>query len=123
MLLFLVSFWPDDGRRRSCLQSRPALPERRLSLTSGGKVRYELKTPYRDGITHVIFEPQDLIARLAALASKSRVNLTRFDLQEVMNAAGAGVHRSGCGVFASNSKHRVLVTPAKRGKGQAPSAR
>jgi len=26
-------------------------------LTEHGKVRYELKTPYRDGTTHVIFEP------------------------------------------------------------------
>ena len=63
-------------------------------------VRYQLKTPYRDGTTHVIFEPLDFIARLAALVPKPRVNLTRFH-----------------GVFAPNSKHRALVTPAKRGKG------
>jgi hypothetical protein len=30
-------------------------------------VRYELKTPYSDGTTHVIFEPLDFISRLAAL--------------------------------------------------------
>jgi Putative transposase len=40
-------------------------------------VCYELETPYRDGTTHVIFEPVDFIARLAALVPKSRVNLTR----------------------------------------------
>jgi hypothetical protein len=38
---------------------RPAVAERRLSLTPNGNVRYELKTPYRDGTTHVIFEPLD----------------------------------------------------------------
>jgi hypothetical protein len=27
--------------------------EKRLSLLSHGKMRYELKTPYRDGTTHV----------------------------------------------------------------------
>ena len=88
-----------------------------------------MKTPYRDGTTHVaalahpcargisasvhvIFEPLDFIARLAALAPKTlallpgwalpkpRVNLTRFH-----------------GVFAPNSKHRALVTKAARGKG------
>jgi hypothetical protein len=59
----------------------------------------ELKTPYRNGTTHVIFEPLDFIAKLAALVPKPRVNLTRFH-----------------GVFAPNSKHRVQVTPAKRGK-------
>ena len=80
--------------------SRPAVSEKRLSLTPNGNIRYQLKTPYRDGTTHVIFEPLDFIARLAALVPKPRVNLTRFH-----------------GVFAPNSKHRALVTPAKRGKG------
>jgi hypothetical protein len=80
--------------------SRPAVSEKRLSLTPNGNIRYRLKTPYRDGTTHVIFEPLDFIARLAALVPKPRVNLTRFH-----------------GVFAPNSKHRALVTPSKRGRG------
>jgi hypothetical protein len=58
--------------------SRPAVSEKRLSRTSSGKERYELKTPYRDGTTHVIFEPLDFIFRLAALVPKPRVNLSRF---------------------------------------------
>ena len=58
--------------------ARPAVSGKRLSLLSNGKVRYELKTPYRDGTTHVIFEPLDFIARLVALVPKARVNLTRF---------------------------------------------
>lgn len=90
-----------DKLERLCRYiSRPAISEKRLSLTRGGNVRYQLKTPYKDGTTHVIFEPLDFIARLAALVPKPRVNLTRFH-----------------GVFAPNSKHRALVTPAKRGKG------
>ena len=36
----------------------------------------QLKTPYRDGTTHVIFELLDFIAHLAAMVPKSRVNLT-----------------------------------------------
>ena len=80
--------------------SRPAVSEKRLSLTPNGNIHYQLKTPYRDGTTHVIFEPPDFIARLAALVPKPRVNLTRFH-----------------GVFAPNSQHRARVTPAKRGKG------
>ena len=42
--------------------NRPAISEKRLSLTPNGNVRYQLKTPYRDGTTHVIFEPLDNIA-------------------------------------------------------------
>ena len=64
-----------------------------------------MKTPYRDGTTHVIFEPLDFIARLAALVPRPRVNLTRFH-----------------GVFAPNSKLRALVTPAKRGRGNKARA-
>jgi len=41
----------------------PAVSEKRLSLTPTGKVRYELKTPYRNGTTHVIFEPVDFMYR------------------------------------------------------------
>ncbi|WP_337242242.1 transposase, partial [Escherichia coli] len=32
--------------------SRPAVSEKRLPLTRGGNVRYQLKTPYRDGTAH-----------------------------------------------------------------------
>jgi hypothetical protein len=41
----------------------------------------------------------DFISKLASLVPKPRVNLIRFH-----------------GVFAPNSKHRTLVTPARRGK-------
>ncbi len=36
--------------------SRPALSEARLELTGQGMVRYALKTAYRDGTTHVVFD-------------------------------------------------------------------
>ena len=60
------------------------------------------KAGYRlqDGTTQVAFEPEDFIARLAALVPKPRVNLTRYH-----------------GVLAPNHRWRGLVTPAKRGKG------
>jgi Putative transposase len=47
--------------------ARPPIATERLSLTEGGLVRLALKTPYRDGTTHVIFEPEDFMARLFAL--------------------------------------------------------
>ena len=36
--------------------TRPAIAKPRLSLTPHGNVRYQLKTPYRDGTTHVFFD-------------------------------------------------------------------
>ena len=44
--------------------SRPAISEKRLSRTPNGDVRYQRKTPYRDGTTHVIFEPLELMAHI-----------------------------------------------------------
>ena len=76
-----------------------------MSRAQGCAGATQLKTPYRDGTTHVIFEPLDFIARLAALVPKPRINLTRFH-----------------GVFAANSKHRAAVTPARRGRGIKPKA-
>jgi hypothetical protein len=57
------------------------------------RISYELKTPYKNVTTHVIFEPLDFIARLSALVPKPRYHLTRFH-----------------GEFAPNSKHRATVT-------------
>jgi hypothetical protein len=39
------------------------LATERLALIESGQVRYTLKTPYRDGTTHAIFEPEDFIAQ------------------------------------------------------------
>ena len=44
--------------------ARPAVSTKRLSLTRHGKLRYELKTPYNDGTTHVLFEPLDIMYRM-----------------------------------------------------------
>lgn len=64
--------WAKGGEREKLEHlaryvSWPPIATQRLSLTDSGHVRYSLKTPYRDGTTHVIFEPEDFIARLAAL--------------------------------------------------------
>ena len=76
--VFADAHQPDKLERLCRYIARPALSEQRLSLTSTGKVRYELKAPYTDGTTHVFFEPLDLMAKLAALIPPPRLNLTRF---------------------------------------------
>jgi len=43
--------------------ARPAIANERLSLIRQGNVRYRLKTRYRDGTTHVIFEPLDFASQ------------------------------------------------------------
>lgn len=39
--------------------ARPAISNDRVALTECGPVRYTLKTPYRDGTTHVFFNPEN----------------------------------------------------------------
>jgi Putative transposase len=68
------------------------------SQAASGQVRYALKTPYRDGTTHIVLEPLNLMARLAALVPQPRMHLTRFH-----------------GVFAPHAALRAPVTPAGRG--------
>lgn len=46
--------------------SRPPVSVERLDLTAQGQVRYRLKTPYRDGTTHIVLEPLDFILRAVA---------------------------------------------------------
>jgi hypothetical protein len=90
---------PEKLERLCRYISRPAISEQRLSITKQVQVRYELKTPYRDGTTHVFFDPIDFIGKLAALIPPSRLNLTQF-----------------FGVFAPNSHLRAQVTASQRGK-------
>src|SRR5216684_3956573 len=84
--------------------TRPPVAIERLSLTPQGNIRYALKTPYRDGTTHVIFEPLDFLARLASLVPSPRVNLTRYH-----------------GVFAPNHCLRARIVPAQLGRTNRPT--
>ena len=85
--------------------TRPAISEQRLSISPQGRVRYQLKTPWRNGTTHVEWDAVDFIAKLAALVPPPRAHLTRFH-----------------GVFAPNANLRAQVTPSGRGKRPAGDA-
>jgi hypothetical protein len=57
---------------------RPPLATERLSLLPDGRLLYRLKRRWRDGTTHVIYEPLELVERLAALVPPPRFNITRY---------------------------------------------
>ena len=54
----------------------------------------KLKTPWRDGTTHLVMSPLEFMQRLAALVPRPRLHLIRFH-----------------GVLAPNAKLRALVVP------------
>jgi hypothetical protein len=57
-------------------------------------VELKLKTPWRDGTTHLVMSPLEFMQRLAALVPRPRLHLMRFH-----------------GVLAPNAKLRALVVP------------
>jgi hypothetical protein len=96
--------------------TRPALSDERVQLNAAGQVELKLKTPWRDGTTHLVMSPLEFMQRLAALVPRPRLHLIRFhgvlarsigperEAQAAGGAAGAagarGGHRSrgGCAV-------------------------
>ncbi len=55
---------------------RPAFCLDRLATDASGEVVLELERPCRTGATHIVFSPEDLRARLAALGPRPGANLT-----------------------------------------------
>ena len=111
-----------DKLERLCRYiSRPLVAAHRLSLTASGKISVELKTPYRDGTTHVVFEPLDFISKLAALVPSPRVNLTRFHGVFAPNSQ----YRSGIIIQKSTkpSRQKAITTEVKNAKAMTWAAR
>jgi hypothetical protein len=74
--------------------TRPALSDERVQVNAAGQVELKLKTPWRDGTTHLVMSPLEFMQRLAALVPRPRLHLIRFH-----------------GVLAPNAKLRPLVVP------------
>jgi hypothetical protein len=55
--------------------TRPALSDERVQLNSAGQVVPKLKTPWRDGTTHLVMSPLVFMQRLAALVPRPRLHL------------------------------------------------
>ena len=53
---------------------RPPVAEDRLSFGSDGSVLLRLKTPWRDGTSHIALQPLELLEKLAALIPRPYAN-------------------------------------------------
>ena len=58
--------------------TRPALANERVQTNAAGQVVLKLKTPWRDGTTHLVMSPLEFMQRLAALVPRPRLHLIRF---------------------------------------------
>ena len=57
---------------------RPPVTQERLHMTGEGQVRLELRQPWRDGTTDVVFDPVEFLGRLAVLVPRPRINLILY---------------------------------------------
>ena len=84
--------------------TRPAIANERLKRNRAGQVVLQLKSPYKDGTTHIVMEPLEFMERLAALVPRPRLHLIRFH-----------------GAFAPNAKLRRKIVPCSaRARYRAP---
>src|SRR5262245_5180016 len=75
--------------------TRPTIANERLQRNRAGQVVLQLKSPYKDGTTHIVMEPLEFMERLAALVPRPCLHLIRFH-----------------GVPAPNAKLRSKIVPA-----------
>ncbi|MGH8510782.1 MAG: transposase, partial [Gammaproteobacteria bacterium] len=85
--------------------TRPAVANERLTLNRAGQVVLTLKTPYRDGTTHIVMSPLEFMQRLAALVPRPRLHLIRFH-----------------GALAPNARLRAEIIPSAPVNANASSA-
>jgi hypothetical protein len=76
--------------------TRPAICLDRVKVRNDGQIQYELKNPFHNGTTHILFSPLDFLSKLAALVPRPRHHLVRYH-----------------GIFAPNARIRKLIVPTK----------
>jgi Putative transposase len=74
---------------------RPPVGQHRLRRLADGRVALALQREWADGTTHLVFTPQELLARLVPLVPRPRVNVCLYH-----------------GVLAPNSRWRRAVVPS-----------
>ena len=83
--------------------TRQAIANERLKPNRAGQIVLQLKSPYKDGTTHIVMEPLEFMERLAALVPRPRLHLIRFH-----------------GVLAPNAKLRSKIVPAPAERATEP---
>ena len=47
-------------------------------MTGAGQVLLQFRQPWRDGTTHLVFDPVEFLGRLAVLVPRPRINLILY---------------------------------------------
>ena len=112
----------DSGESQLCRYLlRPAVSQDRLQLLNDGRVLLALKTAWADGTRHLLFEPLELLEKLAALTPRPRINLVVYHGVLAPNArwparvvaygplpAAASLPRARAGTISPRSRRRAI---------------
>jgi hypothetical protein len=112
---------------------RPPVTLDRLEAQPDGRLAYRLKTPWRDGTTHILMERHELLERLAPLIPPPRAHQTRYygilapcasgRSQVVPSESGASAADDGGGIHATVAASRRADGPDhNRSNGAADEA-
>jgi hypothetical protein len=74
-------------------------------------VELKLKTPWRDGTTHLVMSPLEFMQRRAALVPRPRLHLISLVSAQLRCAKRAVSRCANHGVLAPSAKLRALVVP------------
>jgi hypothetical protein len=81
---------------------RPPMAQDRLRLTPEGQVVLRLRHPWSDGTTDLVFDPVELLERLAVLIPRPRINLILYHgVLPVRRRSGHPEHGRGVGPRAT----------------------
>jgi len=93
-----------DRLERLCRYAlRPPVGQDRLQVMPDGTAVLELRRRWTDGTTHLVFDPVELLERLAALTPRPRINLILYH-----------------GVLAPRAAWRRAVVPGREDPDDAP---
>jgi hypothetical protein len=102
--------------------ARPPVATERLSRLEDGRLLYRLKHRWRDGTTHVVFTPQELVEKLAALVPPPRFHLVRY--HGVLGPCASERDRivpAGPAIPSADSVAQAPASSSPRGDGDAPA--
>jgi len=96
---------PRKALERLCRYiTRPAIANERLKEDGAGNVLLQLKSPWRDGTTHLRMTPLEFLQPLAGLVPRPRLHFTRFH-----------------GVLAPNAGLRAALVPGPAQDARVPA--
>ena len=90
-----------------------------------GRLALAFKQPWRDGTTHVVFTPHELIEKLIPLIPRPRAHLVRYHgilVEPIIVERGPAIPKSAAALSSKglfSQVHRGIIDRARRGRDPA----